>query len=58
MNLLIKTIGINLNSWYTKANEVLKKAESLSDKNFKVIVKWNYIKSGGVSYNKCYALPF
>lgn len=45
--------------WYTKANEVLKKAESLSDKNFKVIVKWNYIKSGGVrSYNKCYALPF
>ena len=46
-------------SAYEKIYGLLKQAESYSDKNYKVKVKWSKIKSGeNRSYNRCYGAPF
>ena len=46
-------------SGYEKIYGLLKQAESYSDKNYKVKVKWSKIKSGeNRSYNRCYGAPF
>ena len=44
---------------YEKIYGLLKQAESYSDENYKVKVKWSKIKSGeNRSYSRCYGAPF
>tara|TARA_Y100000589_G_scaffold328393_1_gene372424 strand:- start:188 stop:1306 length:1119 start_codon:yes stop_codon:yes gene_type:complete len=51
-------LGVNY-SGYESLYDLLKKAESFSDKNYKVKIKWSKIKSGEKrSYSKCYGAPF
>lgn len=38
--------------------EQLKEAESLSDENFKVIIRWNQFESQPRTYSRCIGLPF
>ena len=52
------TIGVDY-SKYEDMYELLKKAESLSNENTKVIVKWSKIKAKGIpSYNRFYGPQF
>lgn len=51
-------LGINYKD-YQKLFGKLKEAESLSDKNYKCIVKWSKIGNEGKrSYKRCYGAPF
>ena len=44
---------------YRKHYELLKEAETFSDEEYKVHIKWSKIKSEGVrSYQRCYGPPF
>ncbi|PLX66960.1 MAG: radical SAM protein [Denitrovibrio sp.] len=44
---------------YKNFDELLKKAESYSTSDYKVIIKWNKITNEGIrGYNKCQGVPF
>ena len=46
-------------SKYKKLHNLLKRAESFSDDDYKVVVKWSKIKSGEErTYQRCYGAPF
>ena len=46
-------------SGYERLHSVLHQAESLSDDDYKVVVKWSKIKAGNTrSYQRCYGPPF
>ena len=43
----------------SKYYELLKKAEDLSDDEYKVIIKWSKIKDQGIrKYQRCFGAPF
>ena len=51
-------LGINYSD-YEKYYELLKKAEDLSDDEYKVIIKWSKIKDQGIrKYQRCFGAPF
>ena len=51
-------LGVKYND-YKSTYDLLKEAESYSDENYKVIIKWSKIESKGVrSYQRCYGTPF
>ncbi len=51
-------LGVDYDGYKSLFN-LLKKAESYSDKNFEVKIKWSKIKSGEKrTYKKCYGAPF
>ncbi|MDD5679115.1 MAG: radical SAM protein [Kiritimatiellae bacterium] len=51
-------LGVNY-AGYKELYDILKKAESLSDKDYLVKVKWSKIQAEGKrSYEKCYGPPF
>jgi len=52
------TLGVDY-SGYEKLYDTLRQAESLSDEEYKVVVKWSKIKANGErSYQRCYGAPF
>jgi len=52
------TLGVDY-SGYEKVYDTLHQAESLSDDEYKVVVKWSKIKANGErSYQRCYGAPF
>jgi len=52
------TLGVDY-SGYEKIYDTLRQAESLSDDEYKVVVKWSKIKANGErSYQRCYGAPF
>ena len=52
------TLGVDY-SGYEKVYDTLRQAESLSDDEYKVVVKWSKIKANGErSYQRCYGAPF
>ena len=52
------TLGVDY-SGYEKIYDTLRQAESLSDEEYKVVVKWSKIKANGErSYQRCYGAPF
>ncbi len=51
-------LGINYKE-YDKHHKLLKQAESYSDKDYKVVVKWSKIKDEGIrKYQRCFGAPF
>jgi|TARA_B110000114_G_C15033588_1_gene374019 MoaA/NifB/PqqE/SkfB family radical SAM enzyme len=51
-------LGINYKD-YEKHFDLLKKAESYSDDEYKVVIKWSKIKDEGVrKYQRCFGAPF
>ena len=45
--------------YYEKHHKLLKEAESYSDKDYKVVIKWSKIKDEGVrKYQRCFGAPF
>ena len=53
-------LGIDYNA-YEKLYPLLKEAESYSDSDYKVVIKWSKIKdkgNSGRSYQRCYGAPF
>ncbi len=51
-------LGVNY-SGYKKIYNLLKEAESYSDEEYKVVVKWSKIESGEKrSYQRCFGAPF
>ena len=52
------TLGVDY-SGYEKLYDTLRQAESLSDEEYKVVVKWSKIKANGERlYQRCYGAPF
>ena len=52
------TLGVDY-SGYEKLYDTLREAESLSDDEYKVVVKWSKIEAKGErSYQRCYGAPF
>ncbi len=53
-------LGIDYNA-YEKLYPLLEEAERLSDKDYKVVIKWSKIKdkgNAGRTYQRCYGAPF
>ena len=51
-------LGVNY-SGYKKIYDILKEAETYSDEEYKVVVKWSKIESGEKrSYQRCFGAPF
>lgn len=52
------SLGVDY-SGYKKTYDTLRKAESLSDQDYKVVVKWSKIDANGTRcYQRCYGPPF
>ena len=45
-------------SGYKNIYDILKEAETYSDDEYKVVVKWSKIESGERSYQRCFGAPF